>query len=89
MALLSGIRELWAETLGDPAVCIAVLDGSVDLSHPSLKGANLTWGETLVPGIADLGLASRHGTHVASVIFGRHDGLVPGVAPRCRGILLP
>ncbi|HTU16932.1 MAG TPA: S8 family serine peptidase, partial [Gemmataceae bacterium] len=47
------------------------------------------WGETLVPGIADLGLASRHGTHVASVIFGRHDGLVPGVAPRCRGILLP
>ena len=37
MGLLSGIRELWAETFGDPAVCIAILDGSVDLSHPSLK----------------------------------------------------
>ena len=89
MGLLSGTRELWAETLGDPAVCVAVLDGPVDLSHPSLNGANLTQGETLVPGAADLGPACRHGTHVASVIFGRHDGPVPGLAPRCRGVLLP
>jgi hypothetical protein len=89
IGLVSGIRELWAQTLGDPAVCIAVLDGPVDLSHPSLKGANLTRGETLAPGMADFGPASRHGTHVASVIFGRHDGPVPGVAPRCRGVLLP
>ncbi len=89
MGLLSGIRGLWAETLGDPAVCIAVLDGPVDLSHPSLKGANLTSGETLVPGATDLGPACRHGTHVASVIFGRHGGPVPGVVPRCRGVVLP
>jgi hypothetical protein len=89
MSVLSGIRELWAETLGDPAVCVAVLDGPVDLSHPSLKGANLAQGETLVSGTADLGPACRHGTHIASVIFGRHDGPVPGLAPRCRGVLLP
>jgi hypothetical protein len=89
MGLPSGIRELWAETLGDPAVCVAVLDGPVDLSHPSLQGANLARGETLVPGAPDLGPACRHGTHVASVIFGRHDGPVPGAAPRCRGVLLP
>lgn len=89
MGLLPVIRELWAETLGNPAVCVAVLDGPVDLSHPSLKGANLTSCETLVPGTTDLGPACRHGTHVASVIFGRHDGPVLGVAPRCRGVLLP
>jgi hypothetical protein len=89
MHLLSGIRALWAETLGDPAVCIAVLDGPVDLSHPSFNDANLTRGETLVPGTVDLGQACRHGTHVASVIFGRHEGAVPGIAPRCRGVLLP
>ena len=89
MGLLSGIRELWDETLGDPAVCVAVLDGPVDVSHPSLRAANLTRVETLVPGTADLGLASRHGTHIASVIFGRHDGPVPGLAPLCRGVLLP
>jgi hypothetical protein len=89
MGLVSGIRELWAETLGDPTVCIAVLDGPVDLSHPSLHVANLTQVETLVPGKADLGPASQHGTHIASVIFGRHDGLVPGLAPLCRGVILP
>jgi hypothetical protein len=89
MGLISGIKELWAETQGDPAVSIAVLDGPVDLSHPSLESANLTRGETLAPGTADFGPACRHGTHVASVIFGRHDGPVPGVAPRCRGVVLP
>ncbi len=89
MDLVSGIRELWAETLGDPVVCVAVLDGPVDLSHPSLHVANLTQVETLVPGKADLGPASQHGTHIASVIFGGHDGLVPGLAPLCRGVILP
>ena len=89
MALLPGIRELWAETLGDPAVCVAVLDGPVDLAHESFHGANLARGETLVPWTIDRGPACRHGTHVASLIFGRHDGPVPGISPRCRGILLP
>jgi hypothetical protein len=89
MNLLPGIRELWADTLGDPAVCVAVLDGPVDLAHTSFQGANLTQEETLAPGTADLGPVSRHGTHIASVIFGQHDGPVPGLAPRCRGIVLP
>ena len=30
-----------------------------------------------------------HGTHVASIIFGQHKGPIPGVAPRCRGLLIP
>lgn len=89
MSLPSGIRELWAATLGDPAVCIAVLDGPVDLTHASFRGANLTTVETLVLGSGDLGPACRHGTHVASVIFGQHNGSVPGVAPGCRGVFVP
>ncbi len=32
---------------------------------------------------------SRHGTHVASVIFRRHDGPVPGLASGCRGLIVP
>ncbi len=32
---IDGLRELWGETLGDPRVCVAVLDGAVDLAHPS------------------------------------------------------
>ena len=44
---ITGLKELWAETLGDPRLCIAVLDGPVDQSHPSLHAANLTRLETL------------------------------------------
>ena len=39
---LSGIKSLWLESLGDPGVCVAVLDGPVDQSHPCFDGANLT-----------------------------------------------
>jgi cyanobactin maturation PatA/PatG family protease len=43
----------------------------------------------LVSGVADRGSASQHGTHVASVIFGQHDSPVPGIAPNCRGLIVP
>lgn len=86
---IPGIKELWAEALGDPRVCIAVLDGPVDQSHPSLAAANLRRVETLVSGIANQGPASQHGTHIASVIFGQHDGPVKGIAPLCRGLVVP
>ena len=71
---IPGLKELLADTLGDFRICIAILDGPVDQSHPSLAAANLTRLETLVSGIADKGPASHHGTHIASVIFGQHGG---------------
>ncbi|NEO31892.1 MAG: S8 family serine peptidase [Symploca sp. SIO3C6] len=43
----------------------------------------------MVPGIADQGPASRHGTHIASVIFGQHGGSITGIAPGCRGLIVP
>lgn len=89
VAAIDGLEELWAETFGDPLICIAILDGSVDKSHPSLAGANLTQLDTLVSGVADRGPSSQHGTHVASVIFGKHDSPVKGVAPDCRGLIVP
>ena len=55
----TGLKELWAETLGDPRICIAVLDGPVDQSHPSLVAANLTKLETLVSGFVNQGPSSR------------------------------
>lgn len=27
---IAGLHDLWAETLGEPQICIAVLDGLVD-----------------------------------------------------------
>jgi hypothetical protein len=73
---------------GDPRVTVAVLDGPVDASHPCLAGAALEFplGQPAFD-VADA--AARHGTHVASVIFGRPDGGVAGIAPRCRGLIVP
>jgi cyanobactin maturation PatA/PatG family protease len=74
-------------TRGDREICVAILDGPVDLTHPSLAGASLSALETLVPASPDGGAASRHGTHVASIVFGR--GAIAGIAPDCRGLIVP
>ena len=89
ISTLSGVKSLWLESLGDPRICVAVLDGPVDQSHPCFNGANHTRLQTLVSGVADRGSASQHGTHVASVIFGQHDSSVSGIAPNCRGLIVP
>jgi cyanobactin maturation PatA/PatG family protease len=89
ISALPGLKSLWLESLGDPGICVAVLDGPIDQSHPCFDGANLTRLPTLVSGVADRGSASQHGTHVASVIFGQHDSPVPGIAPNCRGLIVP
>ncbi len=86
------LKSLWSETMGDPRVCVAVLDGPVDLSHPCFSEERLTRVETVASGTAGTAgddTASRHGTHVASVIFGRHGSPVPGIAPGCRGLIVP
>ncbi|NET57835.1 MAG: PatA/PatG family cyanobactin maturation protease [Symploca sp. SIO2E6] len=77
------------KSLGDSNVCIAILDGAVDLSHPCFAGAKITQLTTLVPAVADGGAASQHGTHVASIIFGQQGSSVQGIAPNCRGLILP
>ncbi|MES1026444.1 S8 family serine peptidase [Gloeocapsa sp. BRSZ] len=83
------MQSLSSETLGDPRICIAVLDGSVDQSHPCFEGANLTQLQTLVSGFAKSGSVAQYGTHVASIIFGQPSSSVPGIAPRCRGLIVP
>ncbi|MEV5573893.1 PatA/PatG family cyanobactin maturation protease [Spirillospora sp. NPDC052269] len=82
------MRRLWELTRGDAQVRVAVLDGPVDLSHPAFAGTSLrpllgVWAEEGFDGPV-----GRHGTHVASVIFGRHDGPVKGICPGCDGLSL-
>jgi subtilisin family serine protease len=89
ISLLPGLEVLWAITLGDVNVRIAVLDGPCDLEHSCFYGAMLATPETLFSNVADSGFASQHGTHVASIIFGQHTGPVRGIAPLCTGILVP
>ena len=87
--LLPGLASLQAESLGDPDICIAVLDGPVDFSHPCFEGADLTRLSTLLGDTAPAGPTASHGTHVSSLIFGQPGTAVGGIAPRCRGLVLP
>ena len=75
---------------GSPDICIAILDGLVDMTHPCFEKANLTRLSTLVAGETSVtGTMSAHGTHVASVIFGQPGTEVEGIAPRCNGLIVP
>src|SRR5208337_5445185 len=46
LSILPDLQLLWNDSLGDPEIVIAVLDGPVDTSHPCFQGANLTHLET-------------------------------------------
>ena len=75
---------------GDRNICVAILDGPVDIAHPCFQGADLTVLPTLAPTAARSdGFMSAHGTHVASIIFGQPETSVPGIAPQCRGLIVP
>lgn len=91
MKVRSILRDLPAsgEMLGDPNVCVAVLDGPVDLAHPCFEGADVKRIDTLVREPAGRGAMSLHGTHVASLFFGQQASNVVGLVPRCRGVFVP
>ncbi|GAB4374918.1 MAG: hypothetical protein Kow00121_20000 [Elainellaceae cyanobacterium] len=89
IAALPGMQSLWAESLGDIRVCIAILDGPVDQTHPCLKGANLTRLPTLIADSAGAGPMAGHGTHITSVVFSQPGNPVQGIAPGCRGLIVP
>lgn len=87
--MFDSLRALQNAVGGDPGVCVAVLDGPVDLGHPCFRGADLTRVDTLIQDPAGVDAMSTHGTHVASVIFGQPSSGTLGLAARCRGLLLP
>jgi cyanobactin maturation PatA/PatG family protease len=74
---------------GDSRICIAILDGPVDVTHPCFHGAKLTQLRTLVNLNQRGGPAAAHGTHVASIIFGQPGTAVAGIAPDCSGLVVP
>lgn len=83
------LKKLWGETYGDKRIRLAILDGTVDCSHPSLVGASLIQQDSLSCVNTNEGLATQHGTHLVSVIFGQHNSPILGIAPQCQGLLIP
>ena len=74
------VPQVWARTTGRGAR-VAVLDSGVDCAHPDLA-PNCTFGyNVLNPGAAPFD-DQGHGTHVAGIIAGAHNGSgMVGVAP--------
>src|SRR5436190_3648023 len=89
VSAIPGMRELWARTLGDERVVVAIIDGHVDASHPAFAGASFERAKGAWPEETYTGPMARHGTQIASVIFGQHAGPITGVAPATRGLSAP
>jgi cyanobactin maturation PatA/PatG family protease len=83
---IPGLAALRQRTHGIESVVIAIVDGDVDLGHPAFANARqrLRRLDTMASG----GEASKHGTHVTSVLFGEAEKMA-GIALGCRGIVLP
>jgi hypothetical protein len=86
---LPELAALWPLTRGIPEICVAVLDGPIDCQHPAFEGANLKQLESFTASGRQRGIPLLHGTHVTSLIFGQHPGPFRGVAPNCRGVVIP
>lgn len=83
------LQELWTLTKGSSEICIAILDGPVDLSYKcfidaQIDSINITGSESDYSG-----LASEHGTNVTSIIFSNNEGCNKGIAPKCKGLIIP
>lgn len=82
-------KQILEQNVGNADICVAVLDGPVDLTHPCFNKAKITTLDTLVSNVADNGPSTHHGTHVASLIFGQPDSSISGISPNCRGLIIP
>ncbi len=88
--LIPGLRGVHRRTRGRKDIVIAVLDGPADLSCNGLSDASVHCLTTsFASGVPSNGFMTRHGTHVTSVIFGTENGPIQGIAPNCKGLLIP
>ncbi|MBX8691992.1 PatA/PatG family cyanobactin maturation protease [Mycobacterium sp. 20091114027_K0903767] len=87
--ILGELTALRDNVIPDPEVCVAILDGPVDLTHPCFADARITRADSLVLDEAGTGAMSGHGTHVTSIVFGKPGTGTLGLAAGCRGVVVP
>ena len=74
------------------ATVASPLRWSTGLSTSPIPVSRVPISSGLAPSVHDpagSGRMSAHGTHVASLIFGQPGSQIPGIAPRCRGLIVP
>ncbi len=88
---IPGISDLWMQTKGDNRICIAVIDSNIDYTHPGFEAAEITTVNLFNSehNSSEEPASLEHGTSVASIIFGQHQSSIKGLAPGCRGIIIP
>ncbi|AWK85773.1 S8 family serine peptidase [Azospirillum thermophilum] len=74
---------------GHEKILVSILDGPIDLKHPCLAGAQLHYAPGHSRADVTDGPSTRHGTAVASIIFGQPGTVLEGIAPACRGVIVP
>jgi len=84
-----GLPELRAQTLGEPSVVVAIVDGRIDMAQESLAGAHLRVIDSGAPVGPAEGRTADHGTYVASIIAGQPGSDVEGIAPGCTFLSVP
>lgn len=78
------ILQALAETgSGDDAISIGIVDGLPDLNCGAFRDAKISIEKAMLPDSS--GEPDIHGTEVCSLIFGDDCGIAPG----CRGLILP
>jgi hypothetical protein len=85
MSKKSGIQHYY----GCNDIVIAVLDTDVDINHPCFSRAKLE--KVFLPNLTLPSSLNRlnHGTYVASQLFGHIDCPAKGIAPDCKGLIIP
>jgi subtilisin family serine protease len=82
------LAPLMAQTSGDRAVVIGLIDGPVAAAHPELASENVKdiGGR---PCVAADSVACRHGTFVAGMLLGRRGASAPAICPGCLLLVRP
>src|SRR5215510_7859735 len=82
---MTSLLPLMAQTKGNPAIRIGLLDGPVFVQHPELSGQDIQeLGGSATSGCSRVGSsACVHGTLVAGVLVARRGASSPAICPSC------
>jgi subtilisin family serine protease len=88
---LVGLTMLMEMTAGSDAVRIGLIDGPVDLDHPSLASENIHPIPAASRGAAEgaNGAVIVHGTFVASMLSAKRGSAAPAICPGCTLLVRP